>query len=138
MLNQESQNSMSNKAIIQPANLFKPTSPYSLAAHSNGFVFTAGMVSLDQSGKVVGGTAHEQTINILSAISDILKEAGTSMASIVKTTIFLADAEHFQGMNEAYQTFFSSDPPPRSTVIAKLLKPDWLVEIEAVAAVKSK
>jgi 2-iminobutanoate/2-iminopropanoate deaminase len=125
---------MSTKSIIQPPNLFKPTSPYSLAAKANGFIFTAGMVSLDQSGKTVGKTAHEQTVNILSAISDILKEAGTSMASIVKTTIFIADEAHFQGMNEAYQTFFASAPPPRSTVIVKLLKPDWLVEIEAVAA----
>src|SRR4051812_20885557 len=119
---------MSTKTIIQPAKLFRPTSPYSLAARSNGFVFTAGMVSLDSTGKTVGKTAHEQTLSILSAISDILKEAGTSMASVVKTTIFLADDAHFAGMNEAYQTFFTCDPPPRSTIIAKLLKPDWLVE----------
>jgi 2-iminobutanoate/2-iminopropanoate deaminase len=125
---------MSNKSIVQPPNLFRPAAPYSLGAVSNGFVFTAGMVALDQSGRPIGHTAGEQTSNILSAIADILQQAGTSMASIVKTTIYLADESHFSGMNEVYQTFFATEPPPRSTVIVKLLKPEWLVEIEAIAA----
>lgn len=129
---------MASRTIIQPSHLFKPTSPYSLALRSNNLIFTAGMLSLDEAGNAVGQTAYEQTTNILSAISDLLEEGGASISSIVKTTIFLADECHFTEMNRSYQAFFRSEPPPRSTVVVKLLKPEWLVEIEAIAVANAK
>jgi 2-iminobutanoate/2-iminopropanoate deaminase len=62
-----------------------------------------------------------------------LEAAGTSLARVVKTTVFLADMNDFAAMNDAYARFFGAEPPARSTVQAARLPRDARVEIEVVA-----
>ena len=64
--------------------------------------------------------------------------AGTSLARVVKTTVFLADMNDFAAMNETYARFFSAEPPARSTVQAARLPRDARVEIEVVALAGSE
>jgi len=109
--------------------------PYSQAIVTGGFVFTAGQIPLDpESGELVGGDIAVQTERVLRNLSAILDAADASLASVVKTTVYLADMNDFGAMNEVYARFFGEHRPARSTVQAGRLPKDVLVEIDAVAA----
>ncbi len=111
--------------------------PYSQAIKAGGFVYTAGQVGIDpQVGKMMEGGIEEQTQRVLQNVAAILEAAGTSLAHVVKTTVFLSDMADFAAMNGVYKTFFSDDQPPaRSTVQVAGLPLNALVEIECVATI---
>ncbi len=110
--------------------------PYSQGIKANGFVFTAGQGGLDPKiGKIVEGGIEAQTRQTLANIKAILDAAGTSLANVVKTTVFLVNINDFAAMNAVYKEFFPSEPPARSTVAVKDLPLGALVEIEAVAVI---
>jgi 2-iminobutanoate/2-iminopropanoate deaminase len=89
--------------------------------------------ALDDSGKPIS-TVEGQTRQLLTKMKKALEAAGASMSDVAKTTVFLVNANDFTVMNQVYKEFFPKEPPARSTVIvAGLAKPDWLVEIEAIA-----
>jgi len=108
--------------------------PYSQAIVAGNLVFTAGQVPFDPAtGQVVEGDIAAQTERVLQNIRAILEAAGTSLAKVVKTTVFLADMNDFAAMNEVYARHFGDHRPARSTVQAARLPRDVAVEIEAVA-----
>jgi len=78
----------------------------------------------------------EQTRRALQNIAGILEAAGSAMARVVKTTVFLTDLADFAAMNAVYKEFFPGDPPARSTVEVSALAMGALVEIEAIATVR--
>ena len=113
--------------------------PYSQGIRVNGFVFTAGQVALDPgTGELVAGDIAEQTARALENLRAILIEAGTSMAQVVKTTVFLVDMADFAAMNEVYGRAFGTHRPARSTVAVAALPRGARVEIEAVAEVRGE
>ncbi|MFN2416738.1 MAG: Rid family detoxifying hydrolase, partial [Pyrinomonadaceae bacterium] len=79
------------------------------------------------------GGVREQTAQVLRNLSRVLEAAGSSLARVVKTTVFLADMNDFAAMNETYAAFFAEEPPARSTVEAARLPRDARVEIDVVA-----
>ena len=83
----------------------------------------------------MAGGIKEQTRQSLLNVQAILKEAGISMSSVVKTTVFMADMNDFADMNGVYAEFFTEPYPARSAVAVKALPKGALVEIEVVAAV---
>lgn len=110
--------------------------PYSQAIIAGNLVFCSGQVPLDpSSGQLVSGTIEEETQRVMENISAVLAAAGTSLARIVKTTIFLSDMNDFAAVNAAYGAYFPQDPPARSTVQVARLPRDVRVEIEAIALV---
>ena len=111
--------------------------PYSQAQVVGGLVFTAGQIPLDPASmELVGGDdVRRQTEQVMDNLSAILEAAGASLASVVKTTVFLKDMGDFAAMNEVYAARFGEHKPARSTVEAARLPKDVRVEIEAVAAV---
>ncbi|MBI1803083.1 MAG: RidA family protein [Ignavibacteriae bacterium] len=117
-----------------------PIGPYSQGIIAKGsFLFTAGQVAIDpQSGQVVQGDIKVQTRQVMQNLKAIFEEAGTSLGSVVKTTVFLKDINEFAAMNEVYGEFFSQNPPARSTVEVARLPKDVKVEIEAIAVVDDK
>ena len=121
---------------VQTAKAPKPIGPYSQGMASKGFVFTAGMIGLDPlTGKIVGSGIREQTQRVLESVKAILEEAGSSLARVVKTTVYIKEAGLFSEMNEVYSTFFQEHRPARSTVVCSFMKPEVLVEIDAIAEV---
>jgi 2-iminobutanoate/2-iminopropanoate deaminase len=117
----------------------KAIGPYSQGIRVNGFVFTAGQVALDPgTGELVAGDIAEQTARALENLRAILIEAGTSMAQVVKTTVFLVDMADFAAMNEVYGRAFGTHRPARSTVAVAALPRGARVEIEAVAEVRGE
>jgi 2-iminobutanoate/2-iminopropanoate deaminase len=110
--------------------------PYSQGISLGNLVFTAGQIPLDPTTmQIVGGTIQEQTDRVMQNISGILEAAGTSLGSVVKTTVFLSDMNEFAAMNEVYARWFGDHKPARSTVQVSRLPRDVKVEIEAIARV---
>ena len=108
--------------------------PYSQAIVNGNLVFTAGQIPLDPaSGELVGGDIRQQTERVLLNLNAILRAAGASLATVVKTTVYLADMGEFTAMNEVYATHFGAHKPARSTVQAARLPKDVKVEIDAIA-----
>ncbi len=109
--------------------------PYSQAIEVNGFIFASGQIPIDpKTGNFVEGGIKEQTAQALTNAGNILKEAGTDLAHVVKTTVYLADMADFAAMNEVYATFFSQPFPARSAVAVKDLPKGARVEVEVLAA----
>ena len=112
----------------------KAIGPYSQAIATERFVFTAGQVALDpKSGDLVGRTTAEQTEQVFANLEAVLAAAGTSLAKVVKTTVYLADMADFAQMNEVYAKHFGNHKPARSTVQAAGLPKAARVEIDAIA-----
>ncbi|RME44089.1 MAG: RidA family protein [Chloroflexi bacterium] len=111
--------------------------PYSQAIRVDNSVFTAGQIAIDpRTGKLVEGDIQAQTRQVLQNLSAVLEAAGTSLANVVKTTVFLADLSDFAAMNEVYAEFFPDGPPARSAVQVARLPLDALIEIEAIAFIE--
>ena len=115
-----------------------PIGPYSQGIIVDGrFVYTAGQVAIDPAtNQLIQGDIKIQTRQVLKNVEAILKAAGTSMNSVVKTTVFLKDFNDFAAMNEVYAEFFSGSAPARSTVEVARLPREMKVEIEAVAIIE--
>ena len=110
--------------------------PYSQAIVTGQMVYTAGQIPLDPATKeIVDGGITEQTEQVMKNLRAILEEAGASLASVVKTTVFLKDMGEFAAMNEVYGRHFGAHRPARSTVEVARLPKDVKVEIEAIAQV---
>lgn len=108
--------------------------PYSQAIKVGGLVFVSGQLPIDPAtGAFAEGGIKELTRQSLTNMKAILEEAGTSMANVVKTTVFLADMNDFAAMNEVYAEFFAAPFPARSAVAIKTLPKGALVEIECIA-----
>ena len=125
---------MAQRTVIQVDTAPKPLGAYSQAIKYGNFFFLAGQIALDpQSGQLVGKTVEEQTRQCIRNLQAILESTGASLASIVKTTVYLKRREDFQAMNQAYEESFNFEPPARSTVVVADLPGGALVEIEAIA-----
>ncbi|CEA16521.1 MAG TPA: RidA family protein [Fermentimonas caenicola] len=123
------------KKVISTKNAPEAIGPYSQAIEVNGFLFLSGMLPIDPTtGNFVPGGIIEQTSQIFINIKAILSEAGLNIENIVKTTVFLSDMSLFDGMNQVYAKQFKDSFPARSTVAAKTLPKNSLVEIEVIAA----
>ena len=110
--------------------------PYSQAIKTNGLVFCSGQIPIDPStGEFVSTEVSEQTEQVLKNLSEVLLAAGTSLAKVVKTTVFLADMGDFAEMNEVYGRYFSDNKPARATVQAARLPKDARVEIDCIAVI---
>lgn len=109
--------------------------PYSQAIALDGMVYASGQIALDPaSGQLVEGDVQAQTHRALQNLTAVLEAAGSSLANVVKTTVFLTSMSNFTAMNEVYATYFGDEPPARSTVAVAELPKGAQVEIEAIAA----
>jgi len=108
--------------------------PYSQAIRATGgFVFCSGQIPLLPNGELVTGDVKEQTTQVMKNITAVLEEAGLTLTNVVKTTIFLSSMSHFAAVNEVYGSYFTSEPPARSTVAVAGLPRSVDVEIEVLA-----
>ena len=109
--------------------------PYSQAIQLGDLIFTSGQLPLDPvTMKFPDGGIKEQTIQSLKNVQSILEKSGASLDSVVKTTCFLADMNHFAEFNQIYEDFFGiKAAPARSCVQAARLPKDALVEVEVIA-----
>src|SRR5262245_65118914 len=102
-----------------------PAMPFSAAVKADGLVYVSGTLGS-------GGDVKAQTKQVLDNISATLKTAGSSLANALSMTVYLKNQSDFGAMNEVYRTYWTKDPPARTTVVVPLLN-EGLVEISAVA-----
>lgn len=114
------------------------TSPISAAQVLNGVIYTSGQVGRDPIDRHVPGDLIEQIRLAMDTLQVVLTEAGGSLATVVKTTVYLTRQQDFAAMNTVYATYFPGTKPARSTVIVTLADPTLLFEIEAVAYQESE
>ena len=111
--------------------------PYSQAIVSDGWVFCSGQIPLDPAtGELNTGDVATQTDLCLKNLAQVLEAAGSSLQSVVKTTVFLSDMNTFAEMNEVYARHFGDHRPARAAVQAAALPKFCNVEIECVARVE--
>ena len=110
---------------------------YSQATTNGDLVFTAGQIPLTPEGELLeDAPIAEQTERALDNLVAVLAEAGAEPEDVLKTTVFLADIDDFEEMNDVYAGYFEEAPPARSAVQAGALPKGVGVEIEAVASVE--
>jgi 2-iminobutanoate/2-iminopropanoate deaminase len=108
--------------------------PLSPAIVAGPFVFVSGQVAVDpDTNRFTGGDTASQTHQVIKNLRGVLERAGSSLAKVVKTTVFLTDIDDFPAFNEVYRSYFPSEPPARTTVQAARLLGSYTVEIDAIA-----
>lgn len=126
---------MSSKSVVTSIRAPAAIGPYSQAIVANGLVYTAGVIPLDPETKAItGDDIRTQAERVLTSLSALLDDAGSSLKNAIKTTCFLQDLADFPIFNEVYASFFTGEAAPaRSTVEVSKLPMGVLVEIECVA-----
>lgn len=124
------------KDIISTKNAPAALGPYSQAVKGGEFIFISGQIPIDPStGKLVADDIKSQTRQSLENIKAILEAAGSSLARVIKVSVFLNDMDSFPTMNEIYRQYFPENFPARSCVKISELPMNAKVEIEAIALI---
>jgi 2-iminobutanoate/2-iminopropanoate deaminase len=109
--------------------------PYSPAVRSGSLLFVSGQVAIDPStGQMLDGDIGTQTERVLENIRALLDAGGLSFANVVRTTVFLADMNDFEAMNNVYGKYFTPPYPARATVQVSRLPRNARVEIDVIAS----
>ena len=124
---------MTDRAIVQTGKAPAAVGPYAQGVAAAGLVFCSGQLPIDPASGTVPDGVEAQTRQALANLGAVLEAGGASLASVVKTTVFLKDMDQFAAMNAVYATFFPDSPPARSTIEVARLPRDVLVEVEAIA-----
>ncbi len=112
----------------------KAIGPYSQAIRAQGLIFTSGQVAIDPTTQqVMDGDVSAQTDRVLKNLAAILEASGSTLAKVLRCTVFLKNMTDFAAMNEVYGRYFKQTPPARSTVEVARLPKDVLVEIDVIA-----
>ena len=108
--------------------------PYSQAIEANGMVFASGQIPIDPStGNIVEGGIEQQTHQSLRNVKAVLEAAGTDLAHVVKTTVFLSSITDCANMNEVYAQCFIQPFAARSAVGVRDVPKGARVEREVLA-----
>ena len=122
------------KKIISTSDAPAAVGPYSQAVRVGSTIYCAGQIPLEpKSGQIVAGGIDAQTKRVMENIGAVLRAEGLTFENVAKTTIFLADLDDFQTVNEIYGSYFKQAPPARSTVQVAALPKGARVEIEVIA-----
>lgn len=102
-----------------------------------GLIFTAGQVALTPAGEPCHlGDFNAQAELVLASVKRLIEAGGSSLDRIVKLTVFLTDSRHRPAFAPIRDAFFKGNVPPISIVeVGALMRPEWMIEIEAIAAV---
>jgi 2-iminobutanoate/2-iminopropanoate deaminase len=129
---------VTERTVIRTENAPSAVGTYSQGISTDNIIFTAGQIPLDPStGEVIEGNFKTRVRQVLHNIDGILVEAGSSLSSAVKLTVFMTDLSRFSELNEVFLEFFEKDPPARSALEVSKLPLGVDVEIECVAVKES-
>ncbi|NLO05563.1 MAG: RidA family protein [candidate division WS1 bacterium] len=125
---------------VRPASVPQPVAEYAQGVEVSGgrTLYIAGQIALDAEGNLVGnGEFRAQARQVLRNVQAIVEEAGGSISDIVKMTTFLTDMSHYDDF-KAVRAEFLRPPYPAATLVevSSLVRPEWLLEVEAVAVIE--
>jgi 2-iminobutanoate/2-iminopropanoate deaminase len=107
--------------------------PFRPAVRAGNFLYLSGALPAGPDGRIVAGDIKAQTTRALDNLRSVLATNGAQMDRVAAVSVYLRRAGDFAAMNEVYRTYWPSDPPVRTTVIAPLVVPEALVEISMIA-----
>ena len=111
--------------------------PFSEAVRVGNVLYLSGQIGFDyETSKLAEGGIAAETRQTMENIKATLEKHGSSLAEVVKCTVFLADIKEWAAMNEVYVTYFPSNPPARSALGSSGLALGARTEIECMATVK--
>jgi enamine deaminase RidA (YjgF/YER057c/UK114 family) len=130
--------------LFNPDTMAKPTAGYSQVAEVSGgkMIYVAGQVAMDASGNLVGkDDFRAQVDQAFKNINAAVQAAGGDFHSVIKLNYFCAesvDAAQIPVVREIRDRYVDTAHPPTSTfvVVKRLVRPEWLIEVEAVAVAK--
>ena len=123
---------MSRRTLTSP-DMPKPFGPYAPAVAASGeLIFVSGQPGFDPGTGEIPADFEDQARHAFENLAAVLRASGSSLAAVVKTTVFLADATKFDALNQLFAEYFRRDPPTRSTPVVQLPK-GLLISIEAIA-----
>ena len=123
------------KKAIATKNAPQAIGPYSQAIEANGLLFVSGQIPLvPETGEMTTGGIEVQTRQVLENLKAILLAADSSLAAVVKTTVYLKNMDDFSKVNEVYGHYFQAEPPARVCVEVSALPKGALIEIDVIAA----
>ena len=127
-----------NAREIRTAGAPEPVGPYSQAVAWGDLVFLSGQIPIDpETGEMVEGEIEDQARRVLANLEAVLEAAGSSLAQVLKTTVYLTDLSLFPRVNGVYAEHFRDDPAPaRATVEVSALPLGAAIEIDAIARVE--
>jgi 2-iminobutanoate/2-iminopropanoate deaminase len=109
--------------------------PYSQAVSSHGILYTSGQIGLKPNGEVAGETIEAQTHQVMLNLQNVLEEAGSTWKKVLKCTIYLADLNDFDKVNQIYASYFDGHKPARECVQVAKVPKGLLIEISCIASV---
>ena len=119
---------------VSTENAPKALGPYSQALRAGGFIWCSGQIPINPAtNSIEATTIEDQTRQAISNLRNVLEAAGSSLANVVKTTVFIKDMNDFAALNGVYAEMFGDTKPARSCVEVARLPKDVKVEIECVA-----
>lgn len=107
--------------------------PYSQAIEVNGMIYTSGVIPVNPATGEIPEGIEAQADQAIGNLAALLKEAGTKVENVIKTTVFIKEMDDFAKVNAVYAEYFTQDCPARSCVEVARLPKDVLIEIEAIA-----
>lgn len=110
--------------------------PYSQGIVVNNMFYSSGQIPLTKDGVMVDGDVKDQTHQVFKNLQAVLQEAGASLETVIKTTVFIQDMNDFATVNEVYGEYFNNHQPARSCVEVAKLPKEAKIEIEVIALVK--
>jgi len=125
-----------NMKVVQTNQAPAAIGPYSQGIVVNNMFYSSGQIPLTAEGIMATGDITEQTHQVFRNLQAVLNEAGASLETVVKATVFIKNMDEFAAVNEVYGEYFATHKPARSCVEVARLPKDALVEIEVVALVK--
>jgi enamine deaminase RidA (YjgF/YER057c/UK114 family) len=121
------------RRLISGTGIYEPIVGYSRAVVAGDRVHVSGTAANPADGSPPPEDIHDQTLLCLELIGTALEQAGTSLEHVVRTRVYLTDADDFDGFARAHSKVFGDVRPANTTVLASLFDPRWKVEIEVEA-----
>ncbi len=129
---------MANVEHLQPEGMSPNGNRYTHVVKVGPWVFIAGQTASDENGNVVGvGDPRAQVGQVMKNLTTAVESVGGTFADIVKTTVYVVGEEHLEAVREERAKYLTEKPPTSTLlVISRLARPEFLLEIEAVAYVE--
>jgi len=127
-----------SKSIVEAKGVYRSAGPYTQAvqATTGRTIYTSGVLGRDIDGKLVGvGDAAAQTRQCIRNIQRLIESAGGRLDNLAKLTVFLLHPKHYEAMNAVRKELLTGIAFTSTTVVAQLIDPDGLVEMDAVAVI---
>ena len=124
------------REVIQPKDIWDPRGRFAQVVKIGNQIYVAGQTSVDANGNVVGkGVIDAQVRQVFQNIQKCLEAAGATFDHVVKLNVYSTNLDaHMESISKVRKEYFPKEPVASTTVqVGRLVHPDWLVEIEAIA-----